>query len=154
MNDLKKSLVYRFLLGFGLGMLIGAVFLLLSGGIGNSGEKMELWAVLRCLAFCGLYGSASVCGMILYKIDSISLVSATAVHFLIVIAGLFLLGLSLGWQFDQAFVLIVLISYVFVFALSWLVMYLIGKSRARKMNMDLQQWKAMQSEAEKKDPLE
>jgi multisubunit Na+/H+ antiporter MnhG subunit len=57
-------------------------------------------------------------------------------------AGLFLLGLALGWEFDSTFVISIFIAYIFIFVLNWVIMYLIGKSRVRRMNMDLNLWKS------------
>jgi multisubunit Na+/H+ antiporter MnhG subunit len=58
-------------------------------------------------------------------------------------AGLFLLGLALGWEFDSTFVISIFIAYIFIFVLNWVIMYLIGKSRVRRMNMDLNLWKSV-----------
>ena len=143
MINIKKSLFYRFLLGYGLGIIIGGVIFLISKGMNSPVEKLKTWDMIRGMLCCGLYGAASLCGMILYKLDSVSLVIATAIHFFIVMAGLFLLGLSLGWKFDTALVRYIFAAYLLIFILCWVTMYLVGKRRVRKMNRDLQQWKSM-----------
>ena len=145
MTDIKKNLFLRFLLGFFAGMIIGGAFLLVSRAFDYQMDEETPWSIAESLICCGLYGSASVCAMILYKLDSISRVIATAIHFFVVMAGLFLLGLAMGWEFDTAIIRYIFISYILIFILSWIIMYMVGKNRIRKMNRDLQQWKFFQS---------
>ncbi|MCR5791490.1 MAG: DUF3021 domain-containing protein [Lachnospiraceae bacterium] len=142
MSGMKKSLFRRLLLGFVCGILIGIGFLLISKAQNHPMEDTGTGEIIKEMLFCGLYGSACLCAMILYKIDSLSLVLATGIHFLVVMAGLFLLGLGLGWAFDSTFVLYIFIAYILIFILSWSIMYLVGKSRVRRMNRDLYLWKS------------
>ncbi len=145
MTDIKKKLLLRFLIGFCAGMIIGGVIWMVSKPYASQMEEETPWRIAWELICCGLYGSASVCAMILYKLDSISRVFATAIHFFVVMAGLFLLGLAMGWEFDTAIIRYIFISYILIFILSWIIMYMVGKNRIRKMNRDLQQWKSFQS---------
>ena len=141
MSDIKKSLFRRLLLGFVCGILIGIGFLLIAKVTDQPMDDIAAGEIIKEMICCGLYGSACLCAMILYKIDSLSLVLATGIHFLVVMAGLFLLGLALGWEFDSTFVISIFIAYFLIFILNWGVMYLVGKSRVRRMNMDLNLWK-------------
>ena len=141
MSDIKKSLFRRLLLGFVCGILIGIGFLLIAKVTDQPMDDIAAGEIIKEMICCGLYGSACLCAMILYKIDSLSLVLATGIHFLVVMAGLFLLGLALGWEFDSTFVISIFIAYFLIFILNWSIMYLVGKSRVRKMNMDLNLWK-------------
>ena len=145
MTDIKKNLLLRFLIGFCAGMVIGVSILMASKAFGFQMDEETPWSIALALICCGLYGSASVCTMILYKIDSISLLIATAIHFFVVMTGLLLLGLAMGWEFDTAIIRYVFVSYILIFILSWIIMYMVGKNRIRKMNRDLQQWKSFQS---------
>ena len=117
MINIKKSLFYRFLLGYGLGIIIGGVIFLVSKDMNYPMEELKAWDVIKGMLCCGLYGAASLCGMILYKLDSVSLVIATAIHFFIVMAGLFLLGLSMGWKFDTVLVHYIFAAYLLIFIL-------------------------------------
>ncbi len=146
MDDVKKSLFYRLLLGFGAGILIGGAFLFISRATEYPMDDTGAWEIVKTLFFCGLYGSAGLCAMILYKIDSLSLVIATAVHFFVVMAGLFLLGLALDWDFDSAMAISIFSAYVLIFIFVWSITYFIGKGRVREMNMNLQLWKLFQAE--------
>ena len=148
MSDIKKSLFRRLLLGFICGILIGIGFLLIAKVTDQPMDDIAAGEIIKEMICCGLYGSACLCAMILYKIDSLSLVLATGIHFLVVIAGLFLLGLALGWEFDSVFVISIFIAYFLIFILNWVIMYLVGKSRVRRMNMDLNLWKSLK-EADK-----
>ena len=105
-------------------------------------DDMAAGEIIKEMICCGLYGSACLCAMILYKIDSLSLVLATGIHFLVVMAGLFLLGLVLGWEFNSVFVVSIFIVYILIFILSWVIMYLVGKNRVSRMNRDLHLWKS------------
>ena len=145
MNEIKKSLTLRFLTGLVLGMIIGAIILIVSGELNDSYRAADIEEVIKCLVSCGLYGAICTCAMILYKIDSISLVYATAIHFLTVMAGLYVLGLVLGWDFNDTMVFAVFMSYMIIFIVSWIIMFLAGKRKVAKMNEDLQQWKAYRS---------
>ena len=148
MSDIKKSLFRRLLLGFVCGILIGIGFLLIAKVTDQPMDDIAAGEIIKEMICCGLYGSAFLCAMILYKIDSLSLVLATGIHFLVVMAGLFLLGLALGWEFDSVFVISIFIAYFLIFILNWVIMYLVGKSRVRRMNMDLNLWKSLK-EADK-----
>ena len=145
MNEIKKSLILRFLTGLILGMIIGAIILIVSGELNDSYRAADTGEVIKCLVSCGLYGAICTCAMILYKIDSISLVYATAIHFLTVMAGLYVLGLILGWDFNDTMIFAVFISYMIIFIVSWIIIFLAGKRKVTKMNEDLQQWKAYRS---------
>lgn len=146
MTDIKKNLFLRFLVGFGLGMIIGAAFLLAFKAFDYQMDGETPGSITRSLICCGLYGAASVCTMILYKFDSISLLIATAIHFFVVMAGLFLLGLAFGWEFDTVLIRYIFVSYIIIFILSWSIMFFVGKSRVQKMNRDLERWKSFRRE--------
>lgn len=144
MTDIKKNLFLRFIIGFGAGMIIGGVIWMASESFGFQMDEETPLRIAWELICCGLYGAASVCTMILYKLDSISRVIATAIHFFVVMTGLFILGLVMGWEFDAAIIRYIFVSYILIFILSWIIMYMVGKNRIRKMNRDLQQWKSFQ----------
>lgn len=153
MTDIKKNFFLRFLLGFVAGMLIGGIFMLVSRAFDYRIDEETPFSIVWSLICCGLYGSASVCAMMLYKLDSISLVIATTIHFFVVMAGLFLLGLAMGWTFDTVLIQYIFVSYILIFILSWIFMYLVGKNRIRKMNRDLQQWKSIQSKIKENENI-
>lgn len=151
MNEIKKSLMLRFLIGFILGMIIGALFYIVAGVLDASFQTAEVGDIIICLISCGIYGAVCTCAMILYKIESISLVYATAIHFLIVMGGLYVLGLVLGWEFDNTIVMMIFMSYLLIFIISWNIMYYVGKRKAKKMNKTLQEWKAYREKTKGKE---
>jgi len=142
MNEIRKKLFRRILTGFVIGIFIGVVFFMLGKGPNNTLDLTSPWMKIRELIFCGLYGSACIGGTLLYRIDRFSRILATVIHLLIIMGGLFLLGLSLGWKFNTTQVGILFAAYFIAFVMIWITMYLAGKNRARKMNKDLQQWKS------------
>ena len=68
MNELKKNLILRFLTGFLLGMIIGAVIMIVSGELNDSLRAVSTGEIIKCLLSCGIYGAICTCVMILYKI--------------------------------------------------------------------------------------
>ena len=142
MNEIKKKLFRKLLIGFITGSFIGAGFLLLGGSweeyLNNPPET------IRILVCCGIYGSICIGATILYGIDKVSLLMATLVHYLVVLIGLLLLGISLDWKFNDIRVWSIFVAYTIIFIVNWNIMYLIGKRRAAQMNRDLQRWKSYQ----------
>ena len=150
MSDMKKSLCLRAGLGFLLGLLTGCMFMLLwkvpEVCMGMTGRR----AIILCMIFCGIYGAACMGGTIFYRIDHYSIIRATASHLAVVLAGLFFLGLSIGWRIDEKEVWLIVASYFLGFFLIWLIVYLYGKRRVRRMNDNLKRWKL--AHAESKEP--
>ena len=143
MNETQKKLLHKIVLGFILGMLIGVIFWLTEGKkpyvfLGISG----LWGTILCIAYCGIFGAVGLSGQMLYDIDRYSLARATITHLLIVLAGLFILGVCLGWNPNKAWVWILVAAYVATFFLIWLIMYCYYKAKVRKINKGLQKWKS------------
>ena len=101
MNDLKRSFCFRLLLGFVLGLMAGGGFILLWRTPDVFWGMTGYRAVTAYLIYCGVFGAASIGGTILYEIDDNNPFRATAIHFVIILGGLFLLFLSLGMRLDS-----------------------------------------------------
>jgi hypothetical protein len=79
--------------------------------------------------------------------DQISILHATIIHYIIVMAGLFLLGISFDWNFSNGWVWSIFASYTAGFFMTWYISYLKGKKKARQMNENLKKWKEAQKKA-------
>ena len=143
MNDLKRSYCIRFLVGFVLGLLVGGAFFLLRKTPDIFWGMTGYRATAAYLIYCGIFGAAGIGGTILYEIDENNPFRATVIHFAIILAGLFLLFLSLGMQADSIGLWIFTAISVAVFCMIWLIIWNHDKRRVQKMNEDLQKWKGL-----------
>lgn len=145
MNETARKLLLKALIGFALGVVIGVVFVVLAG---KAGAYLAYpgKATVRLIS-CGLYGAGCLGGTVLYRMDQISILHATIIHYIIVIAGLFLLGLSFNWNFSSGWVWSIFASYTAGFFMTWYISYLKGKKKARQMNENLKKWKEAQKKA-------
>ena len=145
MNETVRKLILKALIGFVCGIVIGAVFVVLAGRTGvylaNPGK-----AAVRLIC-CGLYGTGCLGGTVMYRMDQMSILLATIIHYIIVMAGLFLLGLSFNWNFSSGWVWSIFASYTAGFFMTWYISYLKGKKKARQMNENLKKWKEAQKKA-------
>ncbi len=145
MNETVRKLLLKALIGFVLGIVIGAVFVVLAGKAGAYLADPGRAAVR--LICCGLYGAGCLGGTVLYRMDQISILHATIIHYIIVMAGLFLLGISFDWNFSNGWVWSIFASYTAGFFMTWYISYLKGKKKARQMNENLKKWKEAQKKA-------
>ena len=100
MNEIKKKLFRKLLIGFIVGAFIGAGFLLLGGSLEEYINNLP--ETIRILVCCGIYGSICIGATILYRLDKISLLMATLGHYLVVMIGLLLLGISQGNSYNYS----------------------------------------------------
>ncbi len=142
MSEMRYVFLRKVIIGFAVGLLIGAAIMVVWQALGYPQDTAGTGEIIRALVCCGLYGSACIGGMLLYRCERVSLLCATLLHLLIVMVGLFLLGLALGWQYDQGQVWYLFVAYAIVFFINWSVMYLIGRRRAHRLNGYLRQCKA------------
>ena len=143
MNDLKRSFCFRLLLGFVLGLMAGGGFILLWRTPDVFWGMTGYRAVTAYLIYCGVFGAASIGGTILYEIDDNNPFRATAIHFVIILGGLFLLFLSLGMRLDSIGLWVFISVCIAVFCMIWLIIWFHDKRRIQKMNEDLQKWKEL-----------
>ena len=123
------------LAGFVTGSLIGACFTL-------AGSAAFPEALLHIL-LGGIYGGAAMGSSVVYDIEKWSIARATAAHFLLVFALFFLLVITMGWfSLDAPAFWIVVGAMAAGYVLIWLLQYLSYRRKIRKMNDELQKWKA------------
>ena len=132
--DIRDKCMFRLLLGFTLGLLLGIVMYVVSIPDGSVIDKPFLVCHLLGSGVVGLVGYG---GAIVYDIESWSLGRATFTHYIVSFMTLFVISELLGWfSHDILFGAFVFFSAVYV--LIWLTEYFVWKSQVRKMNKDLE----------------
>ncbi len=147
---MKKKILFRGLQGFPIGITIGYLITIciplvagyetyspcvpeLVAVIGN-----ELHAVALQALLCGLLGAGFAAGSVIWEIESWSLVKQTGIYFLIT-SGLMLPIAYFTYWMEHSIVGV--LSYfgifVLIFAVTWVIQFVIGKHCVRKMNENL-----------------
>lgn len=144
MSDVRKKALWLSLIGFALGVGVGALFHVLSGGEGflSRGLTLALYFLMS-----GLYGAVNMGTSAVYSIEDWSILRCTFTHFAITVissvlffGGMILLGWMglppLGWG------LLMLAIFVAVYFLIWLLQYLSYRRKVKRMNARLREWRS------------
>lgn len=156
---MKKKILFRGLQGFPTGITIGYLITvcipLLEGGETYSPCVPELVAVmgneLHAVALqallCGLLGAGFAAASVVWEIERWSLVKQTGIYFLIT-SGLMLPIAYFTYWMEHSLVgfLIYFGIFVLIFAVTWVIQFVIGKRCVRKMNENLHHVKDSQDE--------
>jgi len=142
---LKAKICRHAGIGFLIGMVLGNLIAWMTGAIVSPALVDRIGsrtgAILIQTIVSGLYGAATVSGMLLYEVEDWSLAKATIVHYLIV-AGLYIpMALFLGWAANAADILIVEGFQLIAFFLIWLMMCQRYKVEVKKLNEYMNRWK-------------
>jgi len=125
-------------IGFLIGMILGNLIAWMTGSIVSSAlvERIgsRTGAILIQTLVSGLYGAATVSGMLLYEVEDWSLAKATIVHYLIVAVLYVPMALFLGWARNMTDILIVEGFQMIAFFLIWLIMCQRYKAEVKKLN--------------------
>ena len=155
---LKKTLL-RAGLGFLIGMFVGNLIAILTGGIspdsfipmtpqligiaqGNTGVALALQTL-----FSGLYGAVCFAGMSLYEAERLSLAAATALHCALIVLLFIPISLLLGWVGSIVETVIIASIQIAAFFMIWLILWTIYKKQVKELNEMQKQF----SEEENKD---
>ena len=155
---LKKTLL-RAGLGFLIGMFVGNLIAILTGGIspdsfipmtpqligiaqGNTGVALALQTL-----FSGLYGAVCFAGMSLYEAERLSLAAATALHCALIVLLFIPISLLLGWVGSIVETVIIASIQIAAFFMIWLILWAIYKKQVKELNEMQKQF----SEEENKD---
>ena len=142
---LKKTLL-RAGLGFLIGMFVGNLIAILTGGIspdsfipltpqiiGFAQGNMGVAITLQTL-FSGLYGAVCFAGVSFYDIERLPLAPATAIHCLLILLTFIPIAHILGWETGVADTLIMAGCQLVGFFIIWLIMNAIYKKQVRELN--------------------
>ncbi len=147
---MKKKMLFWGLRGFPTGIAIGYLITicipLLEGGETYSPCVPELVAVmgneLHAVALqaflCGLLGAGFAAGLVVWEIERWSLVKQTGIYFLIT-SGLMLPIAYFTYWMEHSLVgfLTYFGIFLLIFAVTWVIQFVIGKRCVRKMNENL-----------------
>jgi len=131
--DLKTKFIIRALLGFSLGMIIGAIMYVLSV---NDNEPVDKVYLLMQLSGSGIMGIVGNGGAIVYDFEDWGLGRATFTHYIVTFFTMLSISEILGW-FSHDILLIVVLAFSFVYLIIWGTEYFVWKKEIRQMNRQL-----------------
>ena len=131
--DIRNKTIFRALLGFSIGLLMGAVITIC---LADYEDFSSRWFLLAQLIGSGINGAVCMAGSSVYDLESWSLMKATVIHFLIVMTSIFTSSELLGW-FPHEIFLITFLSFTAGYFLVWLFNYLLWKKRINQLNSQL-----------------
>lgn len=133
--DLKHKIMWKMLLGFTLGLIVGIIMFVLCTPDGSIINKNFL---VMHLMGSGILGIVGYGGSVVYDFEEWSLDKATFSHYFVTFITMLIISTVLGWFPDNT-LFIVLIVFTLVYALIWLIQFLLWKNQIRKMNEDLKE---------------
>lgn len=131
--DIKNKVMFRLLLGFTLGLIIGIIMYLAFIPDGSPVDKKFLILQLIGSALLGVVGYG---GAVVYDIESWSLGKATLIHYIASFTVFFIDNTILGW-FPGKIILAAFFSFTAAYVLIWFIEYLGWKKQVRQMNQTL-----------------
>ena len=131
--DLKTKFIIRVLLGFSLGMIIGAIMYVLNV---NDNEPVDKVFLLMQLFGSGIMGIVGNGGAIVYDFEDWGLGRATFTHYLVTFFTMLSISEILGW-FSHDILLIVVLAFSFVYLIIWGTEYFVWKKEVRQINRQL-----------------
>ena len=131
--DLKTKFIIRALLGFSLGMIIGAIMYVLSVNYNEPVDKVYLLMQLFGSGIMGIVGNG---GAIVYDFEDWGLGRATFTHYIVTFFTMLSISEILGW-FSHDILLIVVLAFSFVYLIIWGTEYFVWKKEIRQMNRQL-----------------
>ena len=131
--ELKTKFIIRALLGFSLGMIIGAIMYVLSV---NDNEPVDKVFLLMQLFGSGIMGIVGNGGAIVYDFEDWGLGRATFTHYIVTFFTMLSISEILGW-FSHDILLIVVLAFSFVYLIIWGTEYFVWKKEIRQMNRQL-----------------
>ena len=138
--DLKTKFIIRALLGFSLGVIIGAIMYVLSVGDNEPVDKVFLLMQLFGSGIMGIVGNG---GAIVYDFEDWGLGRATFTHYIVTLFTMLSVSEILGW-FSHDILLIVILAFSFVYLIIWGTEYFVWKKEIRQMNRQLELIKGQQ----------
>ena len=132
--DIKTKFLVRSLIGFSLGMLVGAFTLLICVDDAFMVNRPLVFAHIVCSGIMGLVGNG---GAIVYDLESWGIIKATFIHFSVTFMTMIAISEILGW-FPHEILVFVFLGFTAVYVIIWLIEYAIGKKQVKELNRDLE----------------
>lgn len=131
--DLKTKFIIRALLGFSLGMILGAIIYVLMVSDNEPVDKVYLLMQLFGSGIMGIVGNG---GAIVYDFEDWGLGRATFTHYIVTFFTMLSISEILGW-FSHDILLIVVLAFSFVYLIIWGTEYFVWKKEIRQINRQL-----------------
>ena len=131
--DLKTKFIIRALLGFSLGMILGAIMYVLMVSDNEPVDKVFLLMQLFGSGIMGIVGNG---GAIVYDFEDWGLGRATFTHYIVTFFTMLSISEILGW-FSHDILLIVFLAFSFVYLIIWGTECFVWKKEIRQMNRQL-----------------
>ena len=131
--DIRNKFMFRMLLGFTLGLIVGIIMFVLYM---PDGTPFERTFFIFHLIGSGIMGLVGYGGAIVYDIESWSLGRATFTHYIVTFMTMFVISELLGW-FSHDILFYVFLSFSAAYTMIWLIEYFVWKKQIRQMNDDL-----------------
>ncbi len=147
---MKKKIVLRSILGFPIGITIGYFIAILISLCSGNGEYVpcvpelvsvmgnEINAVILQALLCGLLGAGFAASSVIWEIENWSIMKQTGIYFIIISVIMLPIAYFSYWMehsiggFFSYFGI-----FVFIFAVIWIIQFVIGTHNVRKMNENL-----------------
>ncbi|OQC01046.1 MAG: hypothetical protein BWX78_00632 [Firmicutes bacterium ADurb.Bin099] len=144
---MKKKIINRGLLGFPLGIAIGYIVSILVSLCAGDGmfhfakpelvEKVgsELNAVILQTVLSGILGAGFAMSSVIWEIETWSLAKQTGIYFAVICLVMFPISYVAKWMPNTVGGVISYIAiFLGIFIVTWLIQYLIWKSKIKKIN--------------------
>ena len=147
---MKKKIFYRALIGFPTGISIGnLIMILISLGWANgyyspcvpdliTAMGNEINAVIIQTVLCGLLGSGFSVSSVIWEIEDWSIVKQTGIYFLIISVIMLPIAYFMYWMEHSVTGFLSYFGiFILIFAVIWIVQFIIGKKNIKRMNEKL-----------------
>ena len=147
---MKKKIFYRALIGFPIGICIGNVIMIvISLGWANgyyspcvpdliTAMGNEINAVIIQTVLCGLLGSGFSVSSVIWEIEDWSIVKQTGIYFLIISVIMLPIAYFMYWMEHSVTGFLSYFGiFILIFAVIWIVQFIIGKKNIKRMNEKL-----------------
>lgn len=156
---MKKKIIMRSLLGFPIGITIGYFITILISFISANGYYVpcvpelisvmgnEINAVILQTVLSGILGTGFAVSSIIWEIDKWSIAKQTGIYFAIISIIMLPIAYFTYWMEHSVIGFIIYFTiFIFIFAIIWLIQFIIGRHNVNKMNEKLLQKKNNQNE--------
>ena len=149
---MKKKIIKRSLLGFPLGITMGyliTILISLSWANGYYSPCVpelislmgnEINAVILQTILCGILGVGFAASSVIWEMDSWSSVKQTGIYFSIISVIMLPIAYFAYWMEHSVIGFLMYFGiFVLIFAIVWIVQFIVGRNNVRKMNEKLLQ---------------
>lgn len=147
---MKKKMIKRSLLGFPLGITMGYLITILISLVWANGYYSpcvpelisimgnEINAVILQTILCGILGVGFAASSVIWEIDSWSIVKQTGIYFSIISVMMLPIAYFAYWMEHSGVGFLIYFGiFVLIFAVIWIIQFVIGKHNVRRMNENL-----------------